>query len=185
MIQVNDLKPGMNFAYENNIFVVLDTLHNKTAMRQMIVKVKVKNLRSGTINEVSFTGGDKVDSIHIEKQPMEYLYDDGRDLVFMNTESYEQIGIPKDRLQWELKFLAPNQSVEVTVLDGEILGVALPAKVRLKVAHTDPAVAGNTATRALKDAELETGLSVRVPLFINEEDYLWIRTDNGDYDSRA
>jgi len=185
MIQVNDLKPGITFGYENSIYVVLDTLHNKTAMRQMIVKVKVKNLRTGTINDISFTGGDKVDSVHIEKQPMEYLYDDGRDLIFMNTESYEQIGIPKERLEWEMKFLSPNQSVEITVLDGEILGIALPAKVRLKVAHTDPAVAGNTATRALKDAELETGISVRVPLFINEEDYLWVRTDTGDYDSRA
>lgn len=185
MIQVNDLKPGISFGYENNIYVVLDTLHNKTAMRQMIVKVKVKNLRTGTINDISFTGGDKVDSVHIEKQPMEYLYDDGRDLIFMNTESYEQIGIPKERLEWEMKFLSPNQLVEITVLEGEILGIALPAKVRLKVARTDPAVAGNTATRALKDAVLETGISVRVPLFINEEDYLWIRTDTGDYDSRA
>lgn len=185
MIQVNDLKPGISFAHEGNIYVVLDILHNKTAMRQMIVKTKVKNLRTGTINEISFTGGDKVDSVHIEKKAMEYLYEDGRDLIFMDSESFEQIGIPKDRLEWETKFLAPNQNVEITYYEGEILGVALPAKVKLKVTNTSPAVPGNTATRALKDAILETGLLVKVPLFVNEGEELWVKTDSGDYDSRA
>lgn len=185
MIQVNDLKPGVSFMYEGNIYVVLDILHNKTAMRQMIVKTKVKNLRTGTINDISFIGGDKVDGVHLEKRPMEYLYEDGRDLVFMDAETFEQTNIPKERLEWEMKFLAPNQSAEITYFEGEIIGIQLPAKVKLKVTETSPAVPGNTATRALKDAVLETGITVKVPLFVNEGDELWIRTDTADYDSRA
>jgi elongation factor P len=185
MISVNDLKPGLSFSYENNLLVVLDILHNKTAMRQMIVKVKVKNLRTGAITDISFTGGDKVENVHLDKRTMEYLYDDGSELVFMNVETYEQVGINKERLEWEMKFLTPNSNVEVTYYGDEILGVALPAKVSLRVTHTEPAVRGDTATRALKEATLETGLVVKVPLFISEGELLSIRTDTGEYDSRA
>ena len=93
MIIVNDLKPGTSFEYNKEIYTVLDIAHNKTAMRQMIVKVKVKNLRSGVINELSFTGGDKVEPAHIEKREMNYLYDAGDSLVFMDNSTYEQIEI--------------------------------------------------------------------------------------------
>ena len=98
MIIVNDLKPGTTFENEGNIFVVLDIQHNKTAMRQMIVKVKVKNLRTGVINEISFTGGDKVEQAHIDKREMQYLYDTDDALVFMDNETYDQIEIQKDHL---------------------------------------------------------------------------------------
>ena len=137
MIIVNDLKPGISFEYEGNIYVVLDILHNKTAMRQMIVKTKVKNLRTGSVTEIAFTGGDKVENIHLDKRSMEYLYDDGVGLVFMDSETYEQVSIPHDRLEWELKFLTSNCVVEVVYFGSEILGVNLPSKVKLRVTHTD------------------------------------------------
>ena len=105
MIIVNDLKPGTTFEYEKNLFVVLDVDRNKTAMRQMIVKVKVKNLRTGVINEISFTGGDKVEQAPIDKKKMQYLYDDGDSLVFMDNATYEQVEIPKENLKWEINFL--------------------------------------------------------------------------------
>ena len=98
MIIVNDLKPGNNFEKDGEIFTVLNVDRNKTAMRQMIVKVKVKNLRSGVINEISFTGGDKVEQAMIEKKKMQYLYDSGDAYVFMDNETYEQIEIPHDHL---------------------------------------------------------------------------------------
>lgn len=185
MIIVTDLKPGMSFEYEGNIYTVLDILHNKTAMRQMIVKTKVKNLRTGAVTEINFTGGGKVEGVHLDKRQMEYLYDDGTGLVFMDTETYEQVSIPKDRLDWELKFLTSNCVVEVIYYESEILGVNLPSKVKLRVVHTEPAVKGDTATRAMKEAELETGLVVKVPLFIENDELLIIRTDTGEYDSRA
>ncbi|MDY4788735.1 MAG: elongation factor P [Bacilli bacterium] len=185
MISVNDLRPGVAFSYENQLLVVLNTQLNKTAMRQMIVKIKVKNLKTGAITELSFTGGDKVDTVHLDKRPMQYLYDDGTDLVFMDNETYDQVSISKEKLEWERNFLVENQDVEITMYEGEILGIALPVKVTLKVTETSPAVRGDTATKATKDAILETGYLVKVPLFIEEGEDLIIRTDTGEYDSRA
>lgn len=185
MIIVNDLKPGTTFQHENNIFTVLDVDRNKTAMRQMIVKVKVKNLRTGVINEISFTGGDKVEQAMIEKKKMQYLYDSGDALVFMDNETYDQIEIQKDRLTWEKNFLTPNLEVDISMYENEILGLILPDKVELQLVECEPAVKGDTATNALKNAKCETGLEVRVPLFIENEERILVSTADGKYSSRA
>lgn len=185
MIIVNDLKPGTTFQHENNIFTVLDVDRNKTAMRQMIVKVKVKNLRTGVINEISFTGGDKVEQAMIEKKKMQYLYDSGDALVFMDNETYDQIEIQKDRLTWEMNFLTPNLEVDISMYENEILGLILPDKVELQLVECEPAVKGDTATNALKNAKCETGLEVRVPLFIENEERILVSTADGKYSSRA
>ena len=186
MIIVNDLKPGTTFENEGNIFQVLDISHNKTAMRQMIVKVKVKNLRTGVINELSFTGGDKVEQAHIDKREMQYLYDDGESLVFMDNSTYEQIEISKEELQWELKFLKANDNVMISMYDGsEILGLILPDKVELQVVECEVAVKGDTATSAMKNAKLETGLELKVPLFIENDEMIVVSTSDGKYSGRA
>lgn len=186
MIIVNDLKPGTTFENEGNIFQVLDISHNKTAMRQMIVKVKVKNLRTGVINELSFTGGDKVEQAHIDKREMQYLYDDGESLVFMDNTTFDQIEISKANLQWELQFLKPNDNVIITMYDGnEILGLILPDKVTLQVVECEVAVKGDTATSAMKNAKLETGLEIKVPLFIDNNEMIIVSTSDGKYSSRA
>lgn len=185
MIIVNDLKPGVTFQYDNNIFSVLDVDRNKTAMRQMIVKVKVKNLRSGVINEISFTGGDKVEQAMIEKKKMQYLYDAGDFLVFMDNSTYEQIEINKDKLKWEMNFLTPNLEVDIVMYENEILGLILPDKVILQLVECEPAVKGDTATNALKNAVCETGLEVKVPLFIENEEKILVSTSDGKYSSRA
>ncbi|MBQ2689259.1 MAG: elongation factor P, partial [Solobacterium sp.] len=121
MIIVNELKPGTTFEYDRNIYQVLNLDLNKTAMRQMVVKVKVRNLRSGVINEISFVGGDKVEQAHIDKKEMQYLYDAGEALVFMDTETYEQIEIPKSRLEWQMQFMKENDMVNVTMYQNEVL----------------------------------------------------------------
>ncbi|MBR3202080.1 MAG: elongation factor P [Solobacterium sp.] len=186
MILVNDLKPGTTFEHEGNIYSVLDIDHNKTAMRQMIVKVKVKNLRTGVINEISFTGGDKVEQAHIDKKEMQYLYDDGENLVFMDNETYEQIEIPKSRLDWEMQFMKENDTVTISMYEGsEILGVILPDKVELQIVECEPAVKGDTATSATKNAKVETGLDIRVPLFIQNGEMVLISTADGKYSGRA
>ncbi|MBR3345832.1 MAG: elongation factor P [Solobacterium sp.] len=186
MILVNDLKPGTTFEHEGNIYSVLDIDHNKTAMRQMIVKVKVKNLRTGVINEISFTGGDKVEQAHIDKKEMQYLYDDGENLVFMDNETYEQIEIPKSRLEWEMQFMKENDTVTISMYEGnEILGVILPDKVELQIVECEPAVKGDTATSATKNAKVETGLDIRVPLFIQNGEMVLISTADGKYSGRA
>ena len=185
MIIVNDLKPGVSFEYEGNIYSVLDVDRNKTAMRQMIVKVKVKNLRSGVINEISFTGGDKVEQAMIEKKKMQYLYDDGDNLVFMDNDTYEQVEIPKTRLEWELNFLTANLDVDISMYENEILGVILPDKVELELTECEPAVKGDTATNALKNAVTETGLAIKVPMFIEQGERIIVSTADGKYSSRA
>ena len=119
MIIVNDLRPGITFVYENNIYSVIEATHNKTAMRQMIIKTKARNLRSGTILEISFTGGDKVEPAHIDKKEMQYLYDSGDALVFMDTNTYDQIEIQKTNLTWELNFLKANDNVNISTYENE------------------------------------------------------------------
>ncbi|MBR4164198.1 MAG: elongation factor P [Solobacterium sp.] len=185
MIIVNDLKPGTAFENEGNIYTVLNVDHNKTAMRQMIIKVKVKNLRSGVINEISFTGGDKVEPAHIDKKEMQYLYDDGVNLVFMDNSTYEQIEIPKTRLEWEMQFLKENDNVTISMYEQEILGVMLPDKVELQIVECEQAVKGDTATSATKNAKVETGLEIKVPLFIQNGEMVVISTADGRYCGRA
>lgn len=185
MIIVNDLRPGITFVYENNIYSVIEASHNKTAMRQMIIKAKARNLRSGAIIEISFTGGDKVEPAHIDKKEMQYLYDSGDALVFMDTNTYEQIEIQKSNLTWELNFLKPNDNVNISSYENEILGLILPDKVTLQIIETEPAIKGDTATNALKNATVETGLQVRVPMFIEQNEYIIVNTSDGKYHSRA
>ena len=151
----------------------------------MIIKVKVKNLRTGVINEISFTGGDKVEPANIDRREMEYLYDDGENLVFMDTTTYEQIEIPKTRLKWEMQFMKENDNVTISMFNSEILGVILPDKVELQITECEQAVKGDTATAALKNAVVETGLAIKVPLFIQNGEMVVISTADGKYCGRA
>ncbi len=151
----------------------------------MVAKVKVKNVRTGTINELARNSGYMVENVRLDKRQMQYLYDSGDFFVFMDQETYEQVEIPAERLQWEKQFLKGDEVVEITSYDGEILGVNLPAKVTLKITQCDPGVRGDTVNKPTKPATLETGLVVRVPLFIEEGEEVLVRTDNGEYDGRA
>ena len=185
MISSNDLKPGQTIAVDNDIYVVLDTSQNKTARSAMVVKAKVRNLRTGSNVELSWGGGEKVQPAEIEKREMQYLYDTEDSLVFMDNETYDQIEIPKDRLTWERQFMKPEDTVNITSYEGELLGVQLPDKVTLQVVEAEPAVKGDTATSALTNAVLETGLQVTVPLFINQDEMIVINTSDGKYSGRA
>jgi len=185
MVNVTELRPGNYFVEDGNIYQVLDILLNKTAMRKMVAKVKVKNMRSGSVTEMAKNSGYMIETIRMDKRAMQYLYDTGDALVFMDQETYEQIEISKERLEWECQFLKGDEVVAITSYEGEILGITLPATVALKITSCDPAIRGDTVNKAMKDAVLETGLKVRVPLFIDEGEIILVRTDNGDYDGRA
>ena len=184
-INVTELRPGNYFLEDGNIYLVLDILLNKTAMRKMVAKVKIKNVRTGSITDMSANSGYQVETIRLEKKKMNYLYDGGDFLVFMDNATYEQVEIPQERLTWEKQFLTENLEVEIVAYEDEILGINLPAKVTLKIVECEPAVRGDTVNKAKKDAILETGLKVRVPLFVNNGDSVLVRTDSGDYDGRA
>lgn len=184
-INVTELRPGNYFLEDGNIYLVLDILLNKTAMRKMVAKVKIKNVRTGSITDMSANSGYQIETIRLEKKKMNYLYDGGDFLVFMDNATYEQVEIPQERLTWEKQFLTENLEVEIVAYEDEILGINLPAKVTLKIVECEPAVRGDTVNKAMKDAILETGLKVRVPLFVNNGDSVLVRTDTGDYDGRA
>ena len=185
MISTNDLKNGITISYEGNIYVVLETQHVKPGKGAAIVKAKLKNLRTGAIYEQTFNAGVKVATARIEKQLMQYLYNMSGVFYFMNMESYEQLELQQSQIGDNVKFLKENLEVYITSFNGEILGIDLPDKVTLVVTHTEPAVKGNTTQNALKDATCETGLLVRVPLFIEEGESIIISTSDGKYVSRA
>lgn len=185
MISSNDLKPGVTIQQDGNIFVVLEQSQNKTARSAMVVKAKVRNLRTGSNVELSWGGGEKIQPAMIEKKEMQYLYDADDQLVFMDNETYEQIELPKDRIKWEMKFIKPNDNVSISTFEGEILGIVLPDKVHLKLVECEPAVKGDTATNANKNAVTETGLEVKVPLFIGQDEIVVINTIDGKYSGRS
>jgi elongation factor P len=185
MVNVTELRPGNYFTEDGNIYQVLDILLNKTAMRKMVAKVKVKNLRTGSVTEIAKNSGYMIETIRLEKRQMQYLYDSGDALVFMDQETYDQIEINKERLEWESQFLKGDEIVEITSYDEEILGINLPAKVALTITECEPAVRGDTVNKAMKEALLETGLRVRVPLFIESGETILVRTDTAEYDGRA
>ena len=185
MISTNDLKNGITIQIDGDIFVVMETQHVKPGKGAAIVKAKLKNLRSGAIFEKTFNAGVKVQTARIEKQLMQYLYSMNDEYYFMNMETYEQISLTKDHLGDGVNFLIENAEVYVTSFEGEVIGIDLPDKINLKVTHTEPAVKGNTTNNALKDATVETGLLVRVPLFIEEGETIVVSTSDGKYVSRA
>lgn len=185
-MNVTELRPGNYFEDENTLYQVIDILLNKTAMRKMVAKVKVKNVRTGAITEIARNSGYDVELVSINKKNMQYLYDGGTTLVFMDPETYEQVELPKDTLKNEIPYLAPNGEVIMVSYEDEILGVELPAKVALEVVETEPGVRGDTISNGgSKDAKLETGLTIRVPLFINEGEKVIVDTTTGKYDKRA
>ena len=184
-MNVTELRPGNYFIDEGNLYQVLDILLNKTAMRKMVAKVKAKNMRTGAIIEIARNSGYDVEKASLSKKKMGFLYDDGVNFVFMDNDTYEQIEINKDRLEWEKNFLVSGSEIEILFYDEEILGISLPATVALTITECEPGVRGDTVNKAMKQAVLETGLKTKVPLFINNGEKILVRTDTGDYDGRA
>ena len=184
MVNVNDIKNGMTIEVDGNIFTILDFQHVKPGKGAAFVKMKLKNLRTGSIVEQTFNSSTKVGKAMIEKKTMQYLYSDGDNYVFMDMNDYSQIELPQSQIEEESKYLTENSEVDILYYGSEMLGVNLPEKVELEVVRTEPGIKGNTATTATKEAELNTGLVVRVPLFIDEGDIVIVSTKDGKYVSR-
>lgn len=184
MINVNDFKTGVTISYDGSIYEVLEFQHVKPGKGAAIVKAKLKNLRTGSIAEQTFNAGIKIPTAHINKQKMQYLYASGSTYSFMNMETYEQIELDESQISNEVKFLKEGLEVYITFFESEMLGIELPEKIDYKITSTEPAVKGNTATGATKDAIIETGLLVKVPLFIGEGEEIIVSTKDGKYVSR-
>lgn len=185
MISVNDFKTGLTVEVEGDIFTVIDFQHVKPGKGAAFVRSKLKNLRNGNTVERTFRAGETIGRAQIDNREVQYLYASGAEHTFMDNETYDQFELSSKQLEWELNFLKENMNVNIISYKGEILGINLPNSVELKVVETEPGIKGNTATGATKNAKVETGLNVQVPLFINEDDVLLIDTREGKYISRA
>jgi len=184
MMNVNDFKTGVTIQYDGGIYQVLEFQHVKPGKGSAFVKTKLKNLRTGAIIDHTFNAGIKVPTAHISKQKMQYLYVSGSTYSFMNMETYEQIELDESQISNDVKFLKEGLEVYITFYESEMLGLELPEKIDYVITSTEPAVKGNTATGATKDAIIETGMLVRVPLFIEEGEEIIVSTKDGKYVSR-
>ena len=185
MISSNELKRGQTIVYNGNIWRVLEFQHVKPGKGQAFVRTKLKNLRTGANQEITFRAGEKIEPAHIDTNVMQYLYENDDLHVFMDVETYEQIGIPTAQIEDELKFLKDGMEADIMLYEGEVIGVQLPAKVNLEVTKTDPGIRGDTQSGGSKPATLETGAVITVPLFINVGDVLEVNTEDGSYSSRV
>lgn len=185
MISTNDFKTGQTIVHEGNIYSVIEFMHVKPGKGGAFVRTKLRNLRTGSVTDYTFNAGTKVERAQIDKNMMQYLYADGDKHIFMNNETYEQIEIPAQQIEYELKYIIEGMSVEVMFYNNiEILGVSLPDKIIMEVKETVPGVKGDTKTNAMKDAIMQTGLLVKVPMFIEEGEKIIVNTTDGSYVSR-
>jgi len=185
MTSSNDFKTGMTIQSNGNLYSIIEFQHVKPGKGSAFVRSKLRNLRTNGVIEKTWRAGEKVATAHIEKNKMNYLYAMGDLHVFMNNETYDQLEIDVKSIKQQLNFIIEGMEVSVISFEGEILGVDIPEKVTLEVTISDPAVKGNTATNATKDAIVETGFKLQVPMFINEGDKIVINTSTGKYDTRA
>lgn len=185
MFNINDIKNGITFVLDGQIYQVLEFLHVKPGKGPAFLRTKLKNLRTGATIEKTFNTNIKLEKAIIEKRNMQFLYATGDDYNFMNMETYEQVELSRDQIGDDAMYLKDGLDVDLTFYQGELLGVSVPEKITMKVVKTEPAVKGNTTNNANKDAELETGLVVKVPLFIEQDEEIIVSTKDGKYVSRA
>jgi elongation factor P len=185
MISTNDLKKGIVLKIDGTLFTVVDFQHVKPGKGGAFVRTKLKNIRKDAVIEKTFRAAEKVEDVRLERRPMQYLYDEGDTLVFMDTETFEQESIPKEAVGKFAKFMKEEDVVEIAMYEGETITVTPPASVTLKVTYAEPGAKGDTATNVLKPVTVETGAEVRVPLFVNEGDFVKINTESGEYLERV
>ena len=185
MILAGDFRKGVTFVYNNGVYVIIDFQHFKPGKGAAFVRTKIKNVMTGAVREETFNPSEKFELAHIEQKDMEYLYADGDIYYFMDSETYEQVPLNKDKVEDALQFLKENMVATIKFFKGEAFSVEPPNFVVLEVVKCEPAVAGNTATNATKPAEVETGYQIMVPMFVNEGDKIRIDTRTGDYMERV
>ena len=184
-VSTNDLKNGMTLDLDGTLFQVVEFQHVKPGKGGAFVRTKLKNLETGSVIDDTFRAGEKFTRVHTETKNVQYLYDDGSDVHFMDAESYEQFSLPHADLADELPYMQPNASVQVLSVNGKPSNLQLPASVELEVVETEPGVKGDTVSNVTKPAKLETGAVVNVPLFVNVGDRLKVDPREGRYISRA
>lgn len=185
MFNVNDIKNGMTIKYEGNIYQVVEFQHVKPGKGSAFVKTKLKNLKAGTTQEITFNAGIKMEKADVRKNELSYLYNTGDTYVFMDSNTYDQLELPASLIGDNAKFLKEGMNVQSMAIEGEVVGIDLPEKVSYKVISAPEAVKGNTTSSAQKDVTIETGYTLKAPLFISEGEEIIITTRDGKYFSRG
>ncbi len=185
MIDVNDLRKGVTFELDGKLYKVLDYSHNKSGRGNASIRIKARDLRSGTTLEKTFQSGDRVQDVRLEFRTVQYMYTDGDAYYFMDTETFEQPGIDKSVLGDAVGFLKENMEAKLTLYNNEPIDVELPTSVDLKVVEAEAAVRGDTATGVTKRVIVETGYAVQVPYFVESGDTIRVDTRTGQYVTRV
>ena len=184
-VNTNQFKNGMHIEVDGQPWRIVEFQHVKPGKGGAFVRTKLKALESGAVVDRTFRAGEKFPRVHTETKNVQYLYDDGNDVHFMDSATYEQFSVPHADLEDELPFMQPNATVQVLAVDGKPSSVQLPASVELEVVDTEPGVKGDTVSNVTKPATLETGAVVQVPLFVNVGDRLKVDPHERRYISRA
>jgi elongation factor P len=184
-IPATQLRPGMVIKHNNDLHAVFSVEHRTPGNLRAFIQAKLRNLRTGAMFEHRFRSADAIEKITVDEVKMEYLYNDGDNYYFMNTDNYEQTYLGKDVLGDAVDYLIPNLQIDVEFFDGKAVGVELPQTVDLTVVETEPGLKSATASSVTKPAKTETGLIVQVPPFINEGEKIRVDTSEGAYLSRA
>jgi elongation factor P len=185
MLSFSDIKTGKNITLNGEPFVVTFHQHSKTGRAGAVLRTKLKNLKTGAILDKTFQGSEKVDDADMTKKKAQYLYREGENFFFMNTENYDQFSLPKSVLGNLTDYLVEETEVTILYFNGQPINIELPVKMEFRVVEAPPAIRGNTADGGTKLVTLETGIQVNTPLFIKEGDILRINTETGEYVERA
>jgi elongation factor P len=185
VIPANDLRTGVTFEMDGGIYVVISFQHIKPGKGSPFVRVKIKNLDTGNIAEKTFRPEEKFKKAFLERKKMQYLYREGKNYVFMDLETYEQVPISPENVGDAVNFLKDNQELTIVFYKDRPVSVDLPTFVELKITHAEPSVKGDTATIAMRQVTLESGYKLNVPLFVNEGDLIKVDTRTGEYLERV
>ena len=184
-VNINDIKNGMTLILDGKLVMVIEFQHVKPGKGPAFVRIKYRDLRTGSTIEDTFNTNLKLEKAHVEKMQMQFLYKENDNYVFMNTNDYSQMEVSSSIIGDDAKFLKEGLVIEIQMYEGEILGIVLPEKIDYKVTETTDAVKGNTTNNAMKDATIESGYTIKVPMFISEGETIIVSTKDGKYVSRA
>jgi len=184
-MNANDMRPGMVIKHNGELFSIHKAEHRTPGNLRAFVQARMRNLRTGALIDHRFRSEDTVEKANLDEVDMQYLYSDGDSFYFMNTQSYEQIGLHKSVIEDRAAYLVPDVVIKVQLFEGRPVDIELPATVDLKVVETEPGIKGASATNVTKAAKLETGLTVQVPPFIGEGEVIRVDTAEGKYIERA
>ena len=185
MIAASDLKAGMTFEQDGKLIKVMEASHHKPGKGNTVMRMKLKDARTGSTTDTTMRPDEKVKKAHIDTKPVQYLYSQDDMAIFMDLETYEQYEVPTALIEEELKYLLENMEVKIQFYGEEVIGLTLPTTVILRVAETQPSIKGATVTGSGKPATMETGLVVNVPDFVEADELLEINTAEGTYLKRA